>query len=146
MRNFHRDLGHQVACTTWIERSQHSEQDNIFVSLMQRSNKTQLAFFFTENLHNFTETNFILLSTSLSYSDISHLALDSFWCCNSPLLLLEHCTTLVFYLFIYFIYFQGQDRGYWSKHAPQLVQYVILVCNYDYIHVLNRPVFLSCHT
>ena len=50
------------------------------------------------------------------------------------------------YLFIYFIYFQGQDRGYWSKHAPQLVQCVILVCNYAHIHVLNRPAFLSCHT
>ena len=37
----------------------------------------------------------------LSYSDISHLALESVWCCTSHLLPLEYWPTLVFYLFIY---------------------------------------------
>ena len=63
-----------------------------------------------------------------------------------PLDILDHFGLLFIYLFIFHFYlFQGQDRGYWSKHAPELVQYVILVCNNGHVHELNRPAFPSCH-
>ena len=93
------DLSHKVACNMWIEWSQHSKQDNIFVSLMQRSNKTQLAFFFPENLHKFyLAFNFPFIQWYFSFGPwlllMLHLPSTTPWT-------LHHFSLLFIYLFTY---------------------------------------------
>lgn len=62
--NFHCDLGHKVVCTLWTERSKTTRQH--FLSRWCRRQTKLNSFLYFENVCYSTETNCIVLATSLS--------------------------------------------------------------------------------